>query len=317
MNIKEWQAACKENWFSVDHKYDIASREIQKSLKYNPGPNATVRHHLRDTEEQRNYNDTYYELWGHNLDGTFEYGKYMIFMTEEDHIAIHNQLDETKAKRKETLNTPEVRKKLSDASKAAWSDKDYHKAMCEKAHASWTDSRKKKKSDSMVGELNHQYGKSGELSPNYGLKRSDKTRAKMSSSLKESYNNGNREKYRYISEEEHSRRSDAASGENNGMYGKHHTEESKKKISKNNPKPMLGKHHTEESKAKLSEAHKRENLSDYTRQELSRTSKEIHALRKLAYKNYIAMYKDNQITYKEFSHLYNNGKWKEFLITEQ
>lgn len=311
MNIKEWQRACLEGY--APRRYDNASREIQRSLKYNSDPNATVRHHLRDTEEQRKYNDEHYEMWGFNLDGTFEYGKYMIFMTEEDHITIHNQSDETKAKRKETLNTPEVRKRLSDASKAVWSDETYHKAMCEKARASWTDDRKKKKSDSMTGELNHQYGLSGELNPNYGVKRSDETRLKMSNSLKEQWSDGRRDRHREISSEEHIKRSNSASGENNGMYGKHHTEESKKKMSKNNPKYMLGKHHTEESKAKLSEAHKRENLSDYTRQELSRTSKEIHTLRKQAYTNYITMYKDNQITYKEFSHLYNNGRWKKFL----
>jgi hypothetical protein len=189
--------------------------------------------------------------------------------------------------------------------------------MCEKRKLQWTDDRKKKKSESMRGEFNHQYGKSGELSPNYGITRSDETRAKMSISAKEAYNNGAKERYRIISEEEHNKRSLASSGENNGMYGKYHTEESKKKMSKNNPKYMLGKHHTEESKAKLSEAHKRQNLSDYTRQELSRTSKEIHTLRKQAYTNYIAMHKDNQITYKEFSHLYNNGRWKEFLDKNQ
>jgi len=52
------------------------------------------------------------------------------------------------------------------------------------------------------------------------------------------------------------------SGENNSFYGKHHTEETKKKISesksgkctgKNNP--MYGKNHTEETKIKMSENH--------------------------------------------------------------
>lgn len=315
MNIKEWNKACDEGW--APRRYDNASREIQKLLKYNSDPNATTRHHLRDTEEQRKYNDEHYELWGFEIDENgnehFEYGKYVVFMTPEEHNTLHAQSEETKAKRKETLNTPEVRKKLSDASKAAWSDEIYHKAMCEKARAAWTSDRKKEKSESMLGELNHQYGKSGELSPNYGITRSDETRTKMSTSIKEAYNNGTRERYRFISEDEHSKRSQAASGENNGMYGKHHTEESRKKISKNSPKYMLGKHLTNEAKLKLSEAHKRENLSDYTRQELSRASKEIHILRKQAYTNYTTMCKDNQITYKEFSSLYRNNKWREFL----
>lgn len=315
MNIREWQKACLEGW--APRRYDNASRDIQKSLKYNHDPKATVRHHLRDTEEQRKYNDEHYELWGFEVDKDgnehFEYGKYIIFITEEEHTAIHNQSEETKAKRKATLNTPDTRKKLSAASKAAWSNEDYYKAMCEKLRASWTDDRKKRKSESMCGELNHQYGKSGELSHNYGITRSDETRAKMSISFKESYNNGTRERFRYISEEEHNKRSRAASGENNGMYGKHHSEETKKKMSENNSRYMLGKHHTEESKAKISNAHKRENLSGYTRHELSRTSKEIHALRKQAYDNYIVIHKDDHITYKEFSSLYNNYRWKEFL----
>lgn len=315
MNIKEWQTSCEENWFSVDHKYDVASREIQKSLKYNPDPKATVRHHLRDTEEQRKYNDEHYEMWGFNLDGTFEYGKYMIFMTEEDHIAIHNQSDETKAKRKETLNTPETKKKLSDAGKRVWLDKDYRSSMCKKRKLQWTEDRKNKKSESMRGELNHQYGKSGELSPNYGITRSDETRAKMSASTKEAYSNGTRERYRIISEDEHTKRSQAASGENNGMYGKHHTEESRNKMSQHSARSFLGKHHTDEAKLKIGEAHKKENLTDSTRQLLSDSSKKVHELRKSAFNNYVKEFNSN-ITYKEFSSLYRNNRWKKFLNTQ-
>ena len=51
-------------------------------------------------------------------------------------------------------------------------------------------------------------------------------------------------------------------GPKNGMYGKHHTEESKRKMSESSKKQIgpnngfYGKHHTEESKRKMSEAHK-------------------------------------------------------------
>ena len=51
-------------------------------------------------------------------------------------------------------------------------------------------------------------------------------------------------------------------GSKNGMYGKHHTEESKRKMSESSKKQIgphngfYGKHHTEESKRKMSEAHK-------------------------------------------------------------
>lgn len=107
MNIKEWQKACEDGW--APRKYDNLCRSEQRSLKHNPDPNAPVRHHLRDTEEQRKYNDEHYELWGHNLDGTFEYGKYVIFVTEEEHLEIHHLSEET-------------RKRISESNKANYTD---------------------------------------------------------------------------------------------------------------------------------------------------------------------------------------------------
>lgn len=133
MNIKEWQKACKENWFSLDHKYDNASREIQKSLKYNPDPNATVRHHLRDTEEQRKYNDEHYELWGFEIDENgnehFEYGKYVIFVTKEEHSTLHACLEETRKKRSESMinycSNPNVRAHRKEVAINLWQDENY------------------------------------------------------------------------------------------------------------------------------------------------------------------------------------------------
>lgn len=46
-------------------------------------------HHREDTEETRKYNEEHYELWGCNLDGTFEYGKYVLFVTQSEHNTIH------------------------------------------------------------------------------------------------------------------------------------------------------------------------------------------------------------------------------------
>lgn len=98
MNRKEWCKACKDGL--APRRYDNASREIQKLLKYNQNPEATVRHHLRDTEEQRKYNDAHYELWGFEIDENgnehFEYGKYMIFVTNEEHLQIHSICDDTR-----------------------------------------------------------------------------------------------------------------------------------------------------------------------------------------------------------------------------
>ena len=51
------------------------------------------------------------------------------------------------------------------------------------------------------------------------------------------------------------RQSKAITGENNPMYGKHHTEETKKKIRES----KIGKHHTEETKRKIRESRIGEN----------------------------------------------------------
>lgn len=46
-------------------------------------------HHRDDTEECREYNKSHYERFGLNEDGTFEEGKYVIFMTTADHTRYH------------------------------------------------------------------------------------------------------------------------------------------------------------------------------------------------------------------------------------
>ena len=98
MNCKEWRTLKNTNPEFLNWDYYNNVKKLQRSLKYNHDPNAVVIHHLRDTEEQRKYNDEHYEFWGHNLDGTFEYGKYVIFVTEEWHAKYHAQSEETRKK---------------------------------------------------------------------------------------------------------------------------------------------------------------------------------------------------------------------------
>lgn len=195
MNRKEWVVACKEGW--APRKYDNFSREIQKSLKYNSDPKATVRHHLRDTEEQRKYNEEHYELWGFEIDENgnehFEYGKYMIFMTEEEHIAIHNQSEETRNIRRQRMlgDSNKMRGKThSEESKKKMSDK-------KKGHSVSKETREKLRI-AFTGEKNPMYGKhlsdeeklnlsiktSGENNPRYGTHLSDETKKKLSESAK-------------------------------------------------------------------------------------------------------------------------------------
>lgn len=126
---------------------------------------------------------------------------------------------------------------------------------------------------------------------------SDKYRATISSSLKNSIHNEERINKLKISNR----------GENNPFYGRHHSEESKekmrrnkvgkklteehkRKISEHNTRPFLGKHHSEESKEKirrsklgkkLTEEHKRKvslaglgrKVSEATRMKISETHK--------------------------------------------
>lgn len=79
-----------------------------------------------------------------------------------------------------------------------------------------------------------------------------------------------------MSEEHKKKLSEALSGENNPFYGKHHTEETKRKLSEakigkmigeNNP--MFGKTHTEESRKKIREAKIGKHLSEATKRKLS------------------------------------------------
>ena len=67
----------------------------------------------------------------------------------------------------------------------------------------------------------------------------------------------------FLTESEHSKLHNAFNkgkyaGENNAMYGKHHTEETRKKLSEASKgnKYFLGKHHTDEARRKMSEAKK-------------------------------------------------------------
>lgn len=137
MNRKEWKASDISNKFEWYNK----ARKLQKSLQYNSDPSAIVIHHLRNTEEQRNYNDEHYELWGHNLDGSFEYGRYVIFVTKEEHLEIHSCSEETRAK-------------VSIANKLHWEDPVYKSAMIKKIKESWTQERKESYSKAQSGENN-------------------------------------------------------------------------------------------------------------------------------------------------------------------
>ena len=128
MNRKEWKDLCKIDKAKAHYWYNkVTKKRISKEFESDPrtDKDAKVIHHLRDTDEQRKYNDEHYELFGFELDENgnehFEYGKYVVFWTKEHHNEYHHCSEETRKKRSESLKgiprTDEWRKKLSDSNK--------------------------------------------------------------------------------------------------------------------------------------------------------------------------------------------------------
>lgn len=114
---------------NVSRRYHKQIRKLLEEWKHkNNITGRCVIHHRDDTDETRKYNEEHYELWGFNLDGTFEYGKYVVFMTQSEHNIHHcagekNPLygkspsDETRAKisaaRKGIYHSAEAKAKIS------------------------------------------------------------------------------------------------------------------------------------------------------------------------------------------------------------
>lgn len=221
MDCKKWgilKVSCPS---AIDWSFYNSARKIQRSLQYNSDPNAKVIHHLRDTEEQRKYNDTYYERWGFNEDGTFEYGKYVVFVTEEWHNNYHSQSEET-------------RKKISESNKANYSEERKAKVRLTHLGKHVSDETRKKLSESARNK------------PPV----SDETRKKLSENNAK-YNLG-----KHLSEDTRRKislnRKGKAAGENHHFYHKHFSDEHREKLSKSH----IGNFHTESTKEKMSQSQK-------------------------------------------------------------
>lgn len=184
MNIKEWKLCDDTGKFEWYNK----TRKIQRYLQYNTDPSATVIHHLRDTEEQRKYNDEHYELWGHNLDGSFEYGKYVIFVTKEEHTEIHKCSEETRNKIKESW-TDDKRQTVSKKLLAS-NNPNYGKHLSEDVKEKIRESNKgklrseetrKRISESKKGVF------AGSKNPFYGKSHTDEVKSLLSTAAKDQF----------------------------------------------------------------------------------------------------------------------------------
>lgn len=140
----------------------VAYKEVHHKLReWKCTNNITERchvHHRDDTEECRKYNEEHYELWGFNEDGTFEYGKYVVFMTCAEHARHH---------RTGKCLSNETRKRMRDAQLGelnhfygkTHSEETLKKLREANIGRHHTDASKAKMSAHRKGALNAMYGK--------------------------------------------------------------------------------------------------------------------------------------------------------------
>ena len=160
MNKDEyWSLKSPQN--TVEYKFICEKLQTWKTI--NGITKRCVVHHRDDTEECRKYNDEHYELWGFNLDGTFEYGKYVIFMTASEHIK-HHHIGKPSVMKGKT-HTDEAKTKISENNARYW--------------------KGKKLSPTHIQHLRENHANvSVENNPFYGKHHSDAAKEKMSAAKK-------------------------------------------------------------------------------------------------------------------------------------
>ena len=340
MNQREWKTSRK---FTDKYKWYNKTRKIQKSLKYNPDSNATVIHHLRDTEEQQKYNDEHYELWGHNLDGTFEYGKYVIFVTKEEHTKIHKCSEETRQKiskngkgmsgkchkkislrlmrkaRSKQSFSDETKSKLSKAMIRRWENGEFINISHERKFAGYSDEELSEFIRSLWQDddyrakqiIAHNWTSSFGWLNFYMQKKQKKAdeKAHRSEVMKKWHSE------HPVSDEFREKMRLAQTGSNNSMYGKHHTEESRRKISESNKY----KTRTDEQKENMSNSqlkrYKENPVSEDTKLKMSESAKHRKSQPKrnmIQRNNARARLKIVADAYKEYKVAGGTASWNEF-----
>lgn len=197
-----------------------------------------VIHHRDDTEECRAYNakEAHYNMWGFNLDGTFEYGKFVIFLTNEDHSRYH-------AIDRHPTEESKLKNSLSHIGHPG-----YFKGKCHSDEA---------KQRNRAAHLGNQYC--------LGRKLSDETKAKISES--------NIGKPSAFKGRQHT---DEAKEKNRQAHlGLKHSEETKQKMCLSHLGKHSDFHPSDEARKKMSDAHKGKLVSDDTKQKLSTRMQEV------------------------------------------
>ena len=220
-----------------------------------------VIHHLRDSEEARIFNDTYYERWGIDFDGVC---KYCILMTEEDHRKYHSLSEETRNKIGEsnriTKSKKEYKDKVSGKNSYLYGKKkvfteEQKKTISEKRKLYLSDPEHRKQlSDSRI-----KYFKDHPLTEEQKKIISEKTREAMKDPcIKEKCSKA--KKGKSLSEETRKKISEGNKGKiiskeirkkiSNSIKGHIVSEETRKKISEKH----IGFTHTEETRDKMSKS---------------------------------------------------------------
>lgn len=105
MNQKEWKKLSREKHSKDFFKY---RNKAEKFFNYKRNTGYVI-HHLRDTPEQCEFNDKYYERWGFDFNDQM---KYCICITIEEHRKIHTLSEETKKKISKSVSIAKT--KLTD-----------------------------------------------------------------------------------------------------------------------------------------------------------------------------------------------------------
>lgn len=192
MNKKEWYSTHAQS-NNKYNKYYIYVQQLLKDWKVeNNITERCVVHHRDDNDEVRVYNDAFYERWGFNEDGTFEYGKYVVFMTNVSHSKYHSMGSKNAFYGKK--HTAETIEKL----RVAHTGMKQSAEVIEKIRRANTGKKRTqefadKMSIARTGENNPMYGKhhtpeaiekiriasTGENNPFYGKHHNDAAKAKM------------------------------------------------------------------------------------------------------------------------------------------
>ena len=160
----------KSEYYNGNDKYNYYYKHVQKLLKDWKTENNIIErcvvHHRDDTEECIKYNNEHYELWGFEIDKNgnlkFEEGKYVQFMTHQDHARYHNTGEKNHFYGKHLSN--EHKNKISTAMKgnnSPWygkvlSAEHRHKLSISHIGKVLSDEQKKKISDTLKGRITSQ-----------------------------------------------------------------------------------------------------------------------------------------------------------------